>query len=107
MSNKVMVLWAMLIVIIVCSLFIIGKNEEKARRIKSQEENYDNIIISYIENNDIELVEGSEIIVNSNDLIRNGYIKEIIKDDSICIFEATVTKNKKYDIKYRYECKVF
>ncbi len=105
MSNKLILLWGFLMIFMSCALLIIGKNEEKIREKKEIETIYDNAVISYIEDNEIEFID-NEVKISSNDLLINGYINEVKMDDSICVFEATVLKKEDYNIKYKYECEV-
>ena len=102
MSNKVIILWIILVISIFCAILVIAKNEGLLEKSKNKGK-YDSVIISYIENNEIEFVDDM-IKIQSEDLEKGGYIEPVIKNDSKCSFEALVSKD--YEVKYNYKCKI-
>ena len=99
MSNKIIVLWGSLIIILVtviCYIAITKKEEIKFINLKQDlKEN----VRKYLKENDVEL----PFEITSEELEEKGYIEPLVLGNKLCAADIKVTKKiifKKYDIQF-------
>ena len=99
MSNKVIVLWGSVIVLLVLAIYTFGVMRKDNLKQLEAEKLVKESLNNYMDDNEIEL----PYKTTTEELIKNGYLEEIIVDNRVC--NATVTVKKKllgkdYDIKF-------
>ena len=99
MSNKLIVIWGSVIILLVGTVYFIGiKYKDELKYISLKEEVKDSVK-EYIKRNDIKL----PLEITSEELEENNYIKELKLDDKICAADITVDKKflfYNYDIEF-------
>lgn len=105
MSNKVIVLWTTIIIIIITSIFLIGKYHEKNYKYYETNKEVKTYLKRYIDEENIKVDKFNTIIIDSKELREKKYIEEIEVNDATCEF---IAKIKNYIIfkayKIKYEC---
>lgn len=105
MSNKIIILWATIIIVIITSIFLIGKYHEKNYKYYETNKEVKLYLKRYIEEENIKIDNFNTIIIDSEELKDKKYFEEIKVNYATCEF---VAKIKNYVIfkayKIKYEC---
>lgn len=99
MSNKIIILWGSIIILLITILFIIGINYEKEIKYINIKQEVKESVKKYIKENNIK----DDFEITSEELESEGYLKEIKLDDKICVADISVKKVlifKKYNIEF-------
>lgn len=99
MSNKIIILWGSIIILLITILFIIGINYEKEIKYINMKQEVKESVKKYIKENNIK----DDFEITSEELESEGYLKEIKLDDKICAADISVKKVlifKKYNIEF-------
>ena len=99
MSNKIIILWGSIIILLITILFIIGINYEKEIKYINIKQEVKESVKKYIKENNIK----NDFEITSEELESEGYLKEIKLDDKICAADISVKKVlifKKYNIEF-------
>lgn len=99
MSNKIIILWGSIIILLITILFIIGINYEKEIKYINIKQEVKESVKKYIKENNIK----DNFEITSEELESEGYLKEIKLDDKICAADISVKKVlifKKYNIEF-------
>lgn len=99
MSNKIIILWGSIIILLITILFIIGINYEKEIKYINIKQEVKESVKEYIKENNIK----DDFEITSEELESKGYLKEIKLDDKICAADISVKKVlifKKYNIEF-------
>ena len=99
MSNKIIILWGSIIILLITILFIIGINYEKEIKYINIKQEVKESVKKYIKENNIK----DYFEITSEELESEGYLKEIKLDDKICAADISVKKVlifKKYNIEF-------
>ena len=99
MSNKIIILWGSIIILLITILFIIGINYEKEIKYINIKQEVKESVKKYIKENNIK----DDFEITSEELESEGYLKEIKLDDKICAADISVKKVlifKKYNIEF-------
>lgn len=99
MSNKIIILWGSIIILLITILFIIGINYEKEIKYIDIKQEVKESVKKYIKENNIK----DDFEITSEELESEGYLKEIKLDDKICAADISVKKVlifKKYNIEF-------
>lgn len=99
MSNKIIILWGSIIILLITILFIIGINYEKEIKYINIKQEVKESVKKYIKENNIK----DDFEITSEELESKGYLKEIKLDDKICEADISVKKVlifKKYNIEF-------
>ena len=99
MNNKVIVMWGLVIVLLVLTIYYIGvKRQDEIEYIKLKEE-VKEATSKYIDDLDKDL----PLEITTEELEEEGYIEELTLDDKICEADIKVSKKlfwKDYKIKF-------
>ena len=99
MSNKIIILWGSIIILLITILFIIGINYEKEIKYINIKQEVKESVKKYIKENNIK----DDFEITSEELESEGYLKKIKLDDKICAADISVKKVlifKKYNIEF-------
>ena len=99
MSNKIIILWGSIIILLITILFIIGINYEKEIKYINIKQEVKESVKKYIKENNIK----DDFEITSEELESEGDLKEIKLDDKICAADISVKKVlifKKYNIEF-------
>ena len=106
MNKKIMIIWAMVIVLICASLIFIANSKRDKDLLKLEHD----IKISskkYINDNNIEIKYSEPVLININELIEKEYLNDNNSIEKYCIKRIIVSKKlfyNKYDIEK--ECEI-
>ena len=93
MSNKIIVLWGFIIVMLVCTIYFIGiKYENLKTEVKEATK-------KYVDDKDLDL----PFTITTEQLESEGYIKELRLDDKVCAADVVISKKfifHTFDIKF-------
>lgn len=105
MSNKIIILWVTIIMIIISSIFLIGKYYEKNYKYYVTNKEVKSYLKKYMEKENVKITKFSSIIIDSKELKEKKYMEEIKVNDASCEF---IAKIKNYIIfntyNLKYEC---
>lgn len=99
MSNKIIVLWGFIIVMLVCAIYFIGikyENEIKYINLKTEVKEATK---KYVDDKDLDL----PFTITTEQLESEGYIKELRLDDKVCAADVVISKKfifHTFDIKF-------
>lgn len=99
MSNKIIVLWGSLIIILLTMICYIAVTKKEEIKFINLKQDLKEDVKEYIKDNDIEL----PFEITSEELEEQGYIKPIVLGNKLCAADIKVTKKfifKKYDIDF-------
>lgn len=99
MSNKVIIVWGSIIILLITILFIIGINYEKEIKYINIKQEVKESVKKYMKDNNLK----APLAITSEELVSLGYIKELKLDDKICAADISVKKVlifKKYNIEF-------
>lgn len=104
MSNKIIILWTIIIFLLLSSIFLVGKYylENKDYILLRQE--FKRNVKTYIKENDLYPEVNEEVTINSKTLIENDLIKELKYDNKECEAKAKVSKKfifYLYDVEFK------
>ena len=102
MSNKFMITWGILVILIVSVILIIGVYYEKNYEYIEASNKVKEVIKKYLKEEDININNLDSYNIQSNLLKEKGYLEEIKIKDNKCSFNAKI---KNYFIYYDYDIK--
>lgn len=88
MSNKIIVLWGFIIVILVCAIYFIGIKYENEIEYINLKTEVKEAVKKYIKDNDLVL----PITLTTEELESKGYIGELRIEEKVCAADVTVSK---------------
>lgn|SRR5574344_2156580 len=91
MSNKVLVLWAFIIVMLCATILVIGYNQ-KDKVLMKLENDIKKASEEYILDNDIVPKYNESATIDIDDLIDNEYLKETVALEKYCVKKVIFTK---------------
>lgn len=105
MSDKIIILWAGIIIFIITSIFLIGKYHEKNYEYYEANKEVKIYLKKYIDEENIKINKFNTLIIESKELKDMKYFEEIKINDATCEF---IAKIKNYIVinsyKIKYEC---
>ena len=105
MSSKVLVLWGVIVVGLVLSIFIYGSVNKDALLLSSKfDSTIKEAVNKYMEEEKKEI----PLNIDSDTLIEKEYLEELVDGNKVCKAKINITKKlifKNYDIKYTCEIK--
>lgn len=99
MSNKLIIVWGSLIILLVCTLFLIGSKYKGEVKYISLKEEVKTSVKKYMKDNNLKL----PLEITSEELETLGYIKELKLEDKTCVCDIYVSKKlifTNYDINF-------
>lgn len=99
MSNKVIVVWGSIIILLVCTLFLIGSKYQGEIKYMSLKEEVKTSVKKYMKDNNLK----APLVITSEELESLGYIKELKLEEKVCASDINVSKKfifTTYDIKF-------
>lgn len=99
MSNKLIVLWGFIIVLLVCIIYFIGIKYEDEIKYVNLKNDVKESVKKYIDDNEVEL----PFSITTEELEEKGYIDELKLNEKICAADVKVSKKflfYSFDIKF-------
>lgn len=90
MSNKILIIWTFLVVFILSTIYILGSYYLKNEEFIILKKEYKSEVKSYLKVNNF--YPDNKMVVESKELINNGFIEEIKLKEKKCNAQAIVTK---------------